>query len=128
MVQGEAAELSPGGSRVRSELIPPIWLDEHGRRVPTRPCHVPNCTRERAVHRYRFEQLADRLWTLVPVVAAVTNDYVPTKPRKTPALEDEKRHSYYLKVTQDRKHVWWSGRDQEGREDVSGLHSNAGLV
>jgi hypothetical protein len=26
-------------------------------RVPTRPCPVPRCTREWAVHRYRFEHL-----------------------------------------------------------------------
>ena len=81
-------------------MTSPIWLDEHGQRVPTRPCHVPNCTREWAVHRYRFEHLMwtgwpttpmvivnwcghgqefvpwpdkDGYWTLVPVVEAVAN-------------------------------------------------------
>src|SRR5258705_13522868 len=76
----------------------PHWHDEHGRRVPTRACHVPECTREWAVRRYRFERLhwtgwpmtpkmvvdwcghgqefvpwrdADGYWVLVPVVEAV---------------------------------------------------------
>jgi hypothetical protein len=35
----------------------PIWLDEHGQRVPTRSCYVPNCDREWPVRRYRFEHL-----------------------------------------------------------------------
>ena len=33
----------------------PRWLDDQGRRVPTRPCLVEGCTREWAVRRYRFE-------------------------------------------------------------------------
>lgn len=83
-------------------MSPPIWLNEHGRRVETRSCHVPNCTRERPVRRYRFEHLvmmgwarprqviqfvnycghsqdfvawpeADGYWALVPVVEAVAS-------------------------------------------------------
>ena len=81
-------------------MTPPIWLDEHGREAPTRPCHVPDCTREWPVRRYRFEHLSwsgwptqpmvvvnwcghvqefvpwpdkDGYWTLVPVVEAVAN-------------------------------------------------------
>jgi hypothetical protein len=77
----------------------PIWLDEHGERVPTRPCHVPNCTREWPVYRKRIQHLimggwkptqpmldvnwcghsqqvipwpdADGYWSLVPIVEAV---------------------------------------------------------
>jgi len=79
-------------------MTPPIWVDEYGKEVPTRPCRVPDCKREWAVRRYRFEHLmwtgwpatpmvvvnwcghgqefvpwpeADRYWVLVPVVEAV---------------------------------------------------------
>ena len=81
-------------------MVPPIWLNEHGQRAPTRPCHVPGCTREWAVRRYKFEHLhwtgwrthpmvvvnwcghgqefvpwpdKDGFWTLMPVVEAVAN-------------------------------------------------------
>src|SRR5882672_9249708 len=33
----------------------PICLDEHGRRVPTRPCHVTNCDREWPMYRKRLQ-------------------------------------------------------------------------
>ena len=80
-------------------MVPPIWLDEHGQRVPTRPCHVPNCTREWPQYRKRLQHLimagwkpmkpmldvnwcghsqqvipwpdADGYWSLVPIVEAV---------------------------------------------------------
>lgn len=77
-------------------MTPPIWLDEHGQRVPTRPCSRPACDREWPVYRYRLPHLlmagwkpmktmlvvnycghgqefipwpeADDYWTLVPVL------------------------------------------------------------
>jgi hypothetical protein len=81
-----------------ARVVPPIWVDDQGRRVPTRPCPEPGRTREWAIRRYRFEHLpwsgwptqpmfvvnwcghgqqfvpwpeADGYWTLVPVVEAV---------------------------------------------------------
>jgi hypothetical protein len=36
-------------------MTPPIWLDEHGQRVPTRAC--PKCDREEPVLRFRYEHL-----------------------------------------------------------------------
>ena len=85
-------------------MTPPIWLDEHGHEVPTRPCHIPDCKREWPVRRYRFAHLhwagwpttpmvivnwcghgqefvpwpdKDGYWTLVPVVEAVANRLQP---------------------------------------------------
>jgi len=46
----------------------PIWLDKHGRRVPTRACHVPNCDREWAVRRYRLRHLIASGWKPMYVV------------------------------------------------------------
>jgi len=48
--------------------VPPIWQDEHGRGVLTRPCHVPGCTRECAIHRHRFEHLMWSGWPTTPMV------------------------------------------------------------
>ncbi len=36
-------------------MTPPEWLDEAGRRRPTRPC--PRCGREAPVYRFRAEHL-----------------------------------------------------------------------
>jgi hypothetical protein len=49
-------------------LTPPIWLDDQGRRVPTRPCYVEGCTREWPVRRYRFEHLPLTGWPTQPMV------------------------------------------------------------
>jgi len=77
----------------------PIWMDDEGRRVSTRSCHVPGCDREWPQYRHRFEHPsmigwvrprqvirivnwcghaqvcvawpeADGYWTLVPVLVA----------------------------------------------------------
>ena len=49
-------------------MVPPIWLNEHGQRDPTRRCHVPGCTREWAVRRYKFEHLHWTGWPTHPMV------------------------------------------------------------
>jgi hypothetical protein len=41
-------------------VAPPIWLDEHGQRRPTRPC--PKCDREYPVLRLRYEHLGMNGW------------------------------------------------------------------
>ena len=41
-------------------MAPPIWLDEHGQRRPTRPC--PKCGREAPVLRLRYEHLLMNGW------------------------------------------------------------------
>ena len=46
----------------------PIWFNEHGHRVPTRPCYVPTCTRDWPVRRYRFEHLPWTGWPTQPIV------------------------------------------------------------
>jgi hypothetical protein len=51
----------------------PVWLDEHGRRVPTRPCDVPNCDREWPVRRYRFEHLCMIGWAKPRQVQQIVN-------------------------------------------------------
>ena len=48
----------------------PYWVDEHGRRVPTRSCHVPTCTREWPIPRYRFEHLDWTGWPTKPMFVA----------------------------------------------------------
>lgn len=60
-------------------MTPPFGVDEHGRAVPTRPCHVPGCTREWAVRRYRFEHLQWRGWPTHPmmVVNWCGHEFVP---------------------------------------------------
>jgi hypothetical protein len=40
----------------------PIWLDEYGQRVPTRPCHIPKCDREWPVRRHRLQHLIMAGW------------------------------------------------------------------
>ena len=48
-------------------MVPPIWLNEHGQRVPTLRCHVPTCAREWPVCRYRFEYLSWTGWPARPM-------------------------------------------------------------
>ena len=38
-------------------MTPPVWLDEHGQRVPTRPCPRSGCDREWPDYRHRFAHL-----------------------------------------------------------------------
>jgi len=52
---------------------PPIWVDEHGQRVPTRPCFVPTCDREWPVRRYRFEHLVLTGWAKPSQVMKIVN-------------------------------------------------------
>ena len=49
-------------------MAPPIWLDEHGREVPTRAYYVPDCTRAWPIRRYRFEHLPWPGWPTQPMV------------------------------------------------------------
>jgi hypothetical protein len=41
-------------------MTPPIWLDEHGQRRPTRAC--PKCGRDEPVLRLRYEGLRMNGW------------------------------------------------------------------
>jgi hypothetical protein len=47
-------------------MTPPIWLDDTGQRVPTRPCS--RCGREIAVHSYRLEHFRLIGWQLYRAV------------------------------------------------------------
>jgi hypothetical protein len=40
----------------------PIWLDELGQRVPTRPCSNPKCNRPWPVYRHRLRHLIMAGW------------------------------------------------------------------
>jgi hypothetical protein len=42
----------------------PIWLDENGRRVPTRKCRHPTCNRKYPLRRYRYATLKQIGWPL----------------------------------------------------------------
>jgi hypothetical protein len=53
-------------------LTPPIWLDEHGKEVPTRKCCQSSCTREYPLRRYRYATLKQIGWPLYRV-ASFTN-------------------------------------------------------
>ncbi len=51
-------------------MVPPIWVDEHGRGLPTRPC--PGCGRETPVHRLtaeRARRIGWRPWHVWSVVS-----------------------------------------------------------
>ena len=48
-------------------MIPPIWLDEHGQRLPTRKCSRPACDREYPVRRYRYDHAVIHGWALYRV-------------------------------------------------------------
>ncbi len=52
-------------------MTPPIWLDEHGQRRPTRP--YPRCGREASVHfnGFRIEHLKHLAWCAYHVEAFV---------------------------------------------------------
>jgi hypothetical protein len=52
-------------------LTPPIWLDERGRRRPTRPC--PKCGSDSPEHRYRFEHLRMIGWGQPRQVLKIVN-------------------------------------------------------
>ena len=49
----------------------PFGLDEHGQRVPTRPCSRPGCGREVPTRRYRYETLRQIGWPLFRVARYV---------------------------------------------------------
>ena len=40
----------------------PIWLNEHGLRVPMRPCLTPKCDREWPVYRHQLRHLIMGGW------------------------------------------------------------------
>jgi len=52
-------------------MAPPYWVDENGRRVPTRPCPRPGCGREYPLHRYRHETLRLIGWPLYRVASFI---------------------------------------------------------
>jgi hypothetical protein len=52
-------------------VVPPIWLDEHDQRRPTRPC--PKCGRDSPKHRYRFEHLCMIGWGQPRQVLKIVN-------------------------------------------------------
>jgi len=54
-------------------MASPIWLDEHGERVPTRPCFTPKCDRKWPEHRYRFERLGMMGWAKPRQVLKIVN-------------------------------------------------------
>jgi hypothetical protein len=49
----------------------PYWLDEHGQRVPTLPCHVPTCTREWPMYRMRLQHLITGGWKPMKPILSV---------------------------------------------------------
>jgi hypothetical protein len=53
--------------------MPPIWLDEHGQRISTRPCATPTCDRQWPERRYRFEQLVMIGWCKPRQVIKIVN-------------------------------------------------------
>ncbi len=54
-------------------MSPPVWLDEHGQRAPTRPCATPKCDRQWPVRRYRFEHLRMIGWAKPRQVVKIVN-------------------------------------------------------
>ena len=58
-------------SRYDSVLVPPIWVDEDGRRAETRLCPRPGTGREYPVRRYRYEALRQIGWSLFRVARYV---------------------------------------------------------
>ena len=50
-------------------MAPPFWLDENGRRVPTRKCVQPTCDREYPLRRYRYHHLRMIGWELYRVAS-----------------------------------------------------------
>src|SRR5262249_41205304 len=51
-------------------MVPPIWLDEHGRRRAVRAC--PRCGREAPVYRFRLDVLPRVGWRLFAPAEYVT--------------------------------------------------------
>ncbi len=67
-------------SGILQAMTPPIWLDEHGQGVPTRPC--AKCGKDEPVRRLRFDHLRMIGWKLLGTVQIVNwcehgQDYVP---------------------------------------------------
>ncbi len=66
-----------GGGRVKCcscydrGPMPPIWLNEYGRRAHTRPCPRPGCGRGIPIRRYRYETLRQIGWPLFRVARYV---------------------------------------------------------
>ena len=65
-------------------MVPPIWLDESGRRRPTRACL--RCGREAPVYRFRLEILPRVGWQLFRPAAYVNwcghaQEFVPLPER-----------------------------------------------
>jgi hypothetical protein len=51
--------------------MPPIWVNEDGRRAETRPCPRPGCGREYPIRRYRYRTLRLIGWPLYRVASVV---------------------------------------------------------
>jgi len=49
--------------------VPPIWINEDGRRAPTRRCLRPGCGRDYPIRRYRYETLRQIGWPLFRVAS-----------------------------------------------------------
>jgi hypothetical protein len=52
-------------------MTPPVWLDEHGQRRPTRPC--PKCGQDSPEDRYHFEHLCMIGWAQPRQVLKIVN-------------------------------------------------------
>jgi hypothetical protein len=50
-------------------MVPPVWTDDHGQPLPTRPC--PRCGAAVPIRRYRPEQLKTMGWELFAEVSYV---------------------------------------------------------
>lgn len=48
-----------------------VWLDDHGQRVPKRPCLTPKCDREWPVYRHRLRFLIMAGWKPMKLVVVV---------------------------------------------------------
>jgi len=49
--------------------MPPIWINEDGKRAQTRLCPRPGCGREVPIRRYRYDTLRMVGWSLYPVAS-----------------------------------------------------------
>jgi hypothetical protein len=52
-------------------MTPPVWLDEHGQRRPTRPCS--KCGKDEPVRRLRFDHLHMVGWAQPRQVVKIVN-------------------------------------------------------
>lgn len=50
----------------------PVWLDEHGQRLPTRKCSRRTCDREYPIRRYRYDHAVIHGWALYRVGSFVS--------------------------------------------------------